>query len=336
MNIDNKFFVVCAYFLELIFLPFLFLSGYYLFFVFVHLLSIFIFVRYKLSSVTESKKPFYFFVLLLLVFFPVFGVIFTLFTSNKKINQKIIDRLNIFDENGFEEEKALDIYKTYISSPILPQIKESLDFDTFFNILQNGERESKLKVIAKLSTMQADRNSIELIKKTLNSEYHDIKLYSAAALMKIEDSIFKKINDAKAEMAYDFNIKNLKKLIAMYEFYITTGLVNNKQILDKYLNEIISLYKRIDDEHKDMDFYKGLIKNYILMNEYKIASEILSEAKVKFENLENSENKETLVFLEVEIKFYENNYKFISENLKKNKDIFKKEKENLGVYEIWV
>jgi 5'(3')-deoxyribonucleotidase len=154
--------------------------------------------------------------------------------------------------------------------------------------------------------------------------------------MKIEDSIFKKINDAKAEMAYDFNIKNLKKLIAMYEFYITTGLVNNKQILDKYLNEIISLYKRIDDEHKDMDFYKGLIKNYILMNEYKIASEILSEAKVKFENLENSENKETLVFLEVEIKFYENNYKFISENLKKNKDIFKKEKENLGVYEIWV
>ncbi len=304
----KKILLILVYIFEIALLPIFFFYKFYFMLFLIHISSIIIFIIYqKYSFVKESYiKPFNLFLFLLLIFFPFFGMLARLFLSLRKINQRTIERVDIFDEKTLESKTELNFLKKYENFSMLEKIKEDLNFDLFFNILKTGNRQTKLELLAKLANMKANKSSISIIKDLLNSEYHDIKLYASGALMKIEESVLKNIEYAKKKYEQDSNVKHLKDLIKLYEFYLETGLINEKDIYRKHLLEITNLYNIINNKHRDLDFYSGLIKNYILLEDYIKAKEIfnfgISKLSKKYEDEKLSDFKE----FEKEIDFYNN------------------------------
>jgi len=236
MNSKRKYSVLySSLFLELIALPISLYYAHVLIFFIVHSIAIFLFMNHLRITQEESNNLYGYFTfvgVIVSIGLPVFGVAGYVIIRNIFLKKKQTYHAEILDEyNEYLTESANIGNPHSVTRDVNARLREETDFESFGDIIDGSDSDLKSKVISKLSQDPSHYN-VELLRRALRDNSHEVKLYASSALLKIDEHSQNRIEVAQLNTEQMGNKKSYNELGLAYVDYIASGLLPTEVVSD--------------------------------------------------------------------------------------------------------
>jgi len=201
------------------------------------------FILHKKSGMNEEYHAVFLFGLFLTFCFPLFGIVISTFIITSvqhflpKSKHELYQEYEEFLQEDDKEKINLNNFKN-----ILHEIRNEVSFEPFIDIIKGHNTNTKERVIEKLSH-NINSSSIKILKLAIGDPSAAIRLSAANALLKIEETINKKIQIAIKMTKERGSKKDFSDLGDIYRMYANIGLMEEKSLND-YMALATQAYKQ--------------------------------------------------------------------------------------------
>ncbi|MDD2752288.1 MAG: tetratricopeptide repeat protein [Candidatus Omnitrophica bacterium] len=192
----------------------------------------------------------YFFSLLLIIFFPGFGLIAAIFLVI--VVKWFTQRLKSGLYSSYEKYITQKNYSLPFSerpSNVLSRMRSEIGFKPFIDIMRGEELKIKLRVIEKLSRDLKNEN-VRLLKEAFYDPAADVRLYAAAALLKMDGQVNNEIELMIKKTKSRGAAVDFRQLGLLYQKYVDSGLIE-KNLTEYYLVLAVQAYRSCLDIDTD-------------------------------------------------------------------------------------
>lgn len=329
----NNILKIVLYFFEIVCIPVFLLTSFWIIGVLLHLYVVFMLIRFIKHAdflfINIKNDIYRFYIMLLVCFFPVLGIIIALLLN--KFRKVIYAPVSEYIEED-PEINVDDILENYKDKDVYNEeekiVQEEIDFEPFVDIISGNDNYKKLRVISKLIKIP-DIKNITLIKQALLDNDREVKLYAAAAMMKMDDILHDNIKRAKKNLENDCNVEYLNALAKEYIKYIKSGILD-ESLLKYYKDLVCELSNQIYNFSPDnKDNILMHIQNLIDVEAYKDVILIFKHAERL--GIKNDE----IIFLKAHVYFKLKKYNEVKNILKEYKKLDSNDKDIQEVLNIW-
>jgi hypothetical protein len=287
------------------------------------------YLRLRRNKIRHQIDAVYLFCLGLVLFFPFFGLaagILLVFASQKT---PFVVKKGLYDEfQKHISERGFVTQTPKIIGNMLGHLREEIGFEPFIDIMQGQEQRLKLRVIEKLAADPRQEN-IRILKEAFNDRSHEVSLYAASALLKMDNAIKKQIEMALAKTKTRGYADDFSGLGELYLEYALSGLID-KELAEKYVFFAEEAFKNSLDVQTDQP---GVVVSYayclLRRKEYGRCRLVLDNAVKNW-----PQNKEIL-FLRNELYFIIGEFKEVQESFASREPIGMSEEER-KVWSFWM
>lgn len=198
-------------------------------------------------------RPVHFFILSFMLFFPAAGLFLggILYLLAVEMSRFLKSRIYDQYEEYLHEKSELGAFARASSSLALGlrQMRESVGFEPYADIMKGALVKSKLRAIDKLRK-QLNKNSVGLLKQAIRDQSPEIRLYAANALLSLDREISEKIQLAREAAEHQGSASAYARLADLYRTYVKTGLAESS-LCSKYLQQSVEAYQKSLDIETD-------------------------------------------------------------------------------------
>lgn len=235
------------------------------------------------------------------------------------------DSINLFIEKSTEGNlfQKIDKYEVDMNQEIFDIDK----IDSYKDILYSGSENEKIDLIG-MVVFNPTKEFISLIRIALNDENETVRILASNSLQKFENFFEEKIELLTKKFQESNDDKYLINLIKTYEKYIESTLLDDF-LHKKYIDEIFSLFKKIDNLESKKEVYNLYLK---LSIKYKCTNEL----ETKLINFVQNNNTNENIFMICEYFYKKSKFEQIYKYLEKV-DIKQLKSTNLkNIYKFWM
>ncbi|MEI7999045.1 MAG: tetratricopeptide repeat protein [Candidatus Omnitrophota bacterium] len=232
------------------------------------------FIKFKKNAKQKELRAVYFFGLMLVVFFPCFGLpMGILVIVWVRRGQK--SHLGIYEEyeEYIEHVGGKDTYGSlYLRQ--LDKLRGDIGFESYIDIIKGDNDNIKQRVIEKLSR-NATVHSVKLLKMALSDLSPEVRLGAANALLKIEKTINDKIQTALNMTKQRGVAQDYTNLGGQYRGYAFIGLMEKKSS-DHYMLLACQAYQQsLDLDTNQASVIKDYAEILLAVGDYEKAQKFL-------------------------------------------------------------
>ena len=277
----------------------------------------------------EHLSAVYFFSLVLILFFPGFGVIAAVFLiiAVKWFGKSFKTGLyNEYEKYITQKNYSAPFFERSVN--ILNRLRSEIGFEPFIDIMRGQELAFKLRVIEKLSR-DLKKENVKLLKEAFSDPAADVRLYAAAALQKMDSYINKEVELMIKKTKSRGAAIDFAQLGKLYLKYVESGLIE-KSLTGYYLLLASQAYRSsldIDTNHPEIivDYVRCMFK----LSQHEKAKDVLDNA------IKIWPGNQEIIFLRNELYFLLGDFREIVESFTAL-EYEKVDKEKKEVWEFWM
>lgn len=233
-------------------------SGHYLLPLVLHMaaaasVALLFYVLIRDERIEQRFQPVSVYCLILVFFFPLLGILATVYLLTVTVINKDRFKKGLYDE--YEEYIAADKQirsGAMVLTGLLRKIRDEVSFEPFLDIIRGNNLKVKEKVVGKLSNMES-KESISLLKEALNDPVSEIRFCAAGALVKIESLFSEKIQLSLKSAERRGSASDFTQLGDIYMRYADSGLIGSR-LIDHYIELGCQAYKSSLDIDTDQPY----------------------------------------------------------------------------------
>jgi len=263
---------------------FLFNKNSILLFLLIHIITVLAFslIMLRLPQRKNNIYSLYIYLLITALFFPVIGPLFafltsiTIYPARKYFKAEIYKK---YKENlakaSQDNEYVLEENRSEFE--FMRNLREELSFDSFIDIIKGGNTLKKELLINKLASTVTSKN-VSLLKLALKDPSQEVRLYASEALIKIESSLYKNIEQQKKKAQEQGTSKDYANLGNAYLKYTQIGIID-EVLLNYYLNLAQDAFRKsLDINTNQPSIFLKYAEILIKTKQYEKAKQALQKA----------------------------------------------------------
>ncbi|MDD4899774.1 MAG: tetratricopeptide repeat protein [Candidatus Omnitrophica bacterium] len=220
----------------------------------------------------------YFFSLILVLFFPGLGLIAAVFLiiAARWFSGRL--KTGLYDSyEKYITQKSYDSVFTQRPDNVLNKMRNEIGFEPFIDIMRGEELKIKLRVIEKLSREPKNEN-VKLLKEAFYDPAADVRLYAAAALLKMDSQVNSEIELMLKKTKSRGQAADFRQLGALYQKYVDSGLIE-KSLTEYYLSLASQAYRTsLDIDTNQPDCLLDYVRCLFRLNQHNEAKSALDHA----------------------------------------------------------